>query len=262
MPRPRSSPRARIVERTIFALIVAAPAIALAQPQTWCVPGTSLCTTVQGQASGNVQGQGQGQGQVPRAAPTPVPTQPPQQAPTRTPLPQPTAPPPVYVPPAPAGPTYRAANGFSTCAAVRVGFWSGLHYGGCAALSVRGEDVGFDLELDVLGGGTVPTLDFLLPISIVVPLGNTDDLFTGPYLRFGPDFGYSATLDVASDGFFRLGGHFGGGYGIDLADGVALRLLDVRFYADGRGDKTPVDSDRVGDKIDLGLLFTSGVIFK
>ncbi len=229
-----SKRRGRILGRAIFAAIVVAPAVAIAQ-QTWCVPGTSLCTTVQGQASGNVHGQGQ----VPRPGPTPLPTQPtPAPTPTPTPLPQPTAAPAPYAPPAPAGPTYRGANGFSTCAAVRVGFWSGVHYGGCAALAVRGEIVGFDVELDVLGGGTVPTLDFMVPMSIVVPLGSNDDLFTGPYLRFGPDFGYSATLDVASDGFFRIGGHFGGGYGLDLSDGLALHLLDVRFYADGRADKS------------------------
>ncbi|MDB4995088.1 MAG: hypothetical protein JWM74_2520 [Myxococcaceae bacterium] len=118
-----------------------------------------------------------------------------------------------------------------------------------------------DLELAVLGGGTIPTLDFMLPFSVIVPLGNRD-LWTGPYIRVGPQFGYSATLGVPSDGFFRLGGHLGFGWDVDLSSSLALRLLDVRFYAEGRGDKTPIDTDRLGNRFDLGFWVATGLTFK
>ncbi len=134
----------------------------------------------------------------------------------------PCPPAPAYVPPAPpataryeapqpASPPIRAESGFATCANTRVGFWSGFHFGPCIGFATRGEIIGFDLELDVFAGGTVPTVDFLVPISIVIPIGARDDLWDGAYVRVGPQLGYSITTGKPSDGFFRLGGHVGFG---------------------------------------------------
>jgi hypothetical protein len=156
----------------------------------------------------------------------------------------------------------RGANAISTCGAVRVGFWSGFHGGACAGFTVRGELVGFDIGLMITGGGTVPTLDFTLPVQIIIPLGDRSDLFSGPYIGFGPDFGYAATLGTRSGGFFNIGGHVGGGYETRLSDSLALRVAELGFYAWARADKTPVDSDRVGHQFDLGFTLSSGVIFK
>lgn len=150
--------------------------------------------------------------------------------------------------------------GFSACAAVRIGLWSGMHYGGCLFVPYRSRTIGIDVfETQVTAGGELPTLDVVVaPVSGLVKLVPDDTVWGGLYLRVGPQVGYSFPRSDEAHRYFRFGGHAGIGYELDVASNVALRLLDARFVAEATGNR----ADREGHRFDLGVLLTTGIVFK
>ena len=257
------------------------------QPATrTCIPGTNIClggngegglgagggaggqvgpNGASGHANGGANGNGNanGNGQVP---PSPSPPAPPQVAPPASPV-EPSPPVARWVPPAgPPTPSNDYSighgswqSGILSCGIVRAGFWSGFHFGGCLALPVRLKNVGFDfLETQLTAGGTIPTFDVVVsPVSGLVPLAS-DGLWQHAYLRLGVQAGYSWPTTAVGHELVRGGGHAGIGYEWDVAPGLALRLVDLRFV----GEVTGNDADRLGHAYDLGVMFSSGLVLK
>jgi hypothetical protein len=128
------------------------------------------------------------------------------------------------------------------------------------AIPVRTRSIGLDiLETQITSGGTRPTLDVVVsPFSGMINLWPDDTLWGRPYVRVGMQLGYSFPERDDVHRFFRFGGHIGLGYEWDVAEGVALRLLDVRFVGEATGNEV----DRLGRRFDLGVMFSSGVTFK
>ena len=226
----------------------------------YCVPGTAICVKVQGNGNGN--------GQVtPPPAPTYVPPPPPTYVPPPPPPPPTYVPPPV-APPPPASPPPPTNNysvghgsfgaGFAACGVARVGLWSGYHFGGCLAIPYRQANVGFDfVETQVTAGGKRPTVDVIVaPVSALFLFGG-DAPWSHFYVRLGLQAGYSWSTRADGNDFFRFGGHAGIGYERDFGS-VTLRLADVRIS----GEVTGADADRIGNRYDLGITLSSGIIFR
>ena len=64
--------------------------------------------------------------------------------------------------------TGRFGVGVSGCAVVRAGVWSGFKAGGCVAVSFRFEALTFEMETQLLYGGTTHAFDWTFPLSFVL----------------------------------------------------------------------------------------------
>jgi len=246
--------------------VLAYPALADAQPRgpAVCLPGTTVCAssdghggvqvtgtgnaqvtpngaTAQGQANGNANASGQGNesggGQTN-----------------------------IYPPPqySGAGSSYRGYEGrygfgVGFCPIARVGVWSGFKAGGCFTISFRFESLTFEMETQLLYGGTTNAFDWTFPVSFVIPLANQDSLFEGGYLRFGGS-PVGATFAHTRDGgsFVRFGLFAGGGYELEISRALTWRVFDARLSFDMATKRA---MDRQGHWLDLGLQVGTGIIF-
>ena len=224
---------------------LAIPASARAQ-QPICVPGTPYCASTDGNggvhlggqvgpngasawgnANGNANAQGRGAWRPP--------------------------------PPRPASPPRRFGFGFGPSAVVRGGLWSGFKGGGSFAVSFRFESLAFEMETQLVHGGTTSATDWTFPMSFLVPLGQRRTLFEGLYLRFGGSpIGATFAKQEDGGGFVRFGVHAGAGYELRLGGAVTWRVLDARVSFD-LGTKKALD--RLGHEYDGGLQLGSGLVF-
>jgi hypothetical protein len=154
--------------------------------------------------------------------------------------------------------TGRFGVGVDVCPVVRAGIWSGFKGGGCVGVSFRWEALTFEMETQLLYGGTTHAFDWTLPLSFIIPLANEHSLFEGPYLRFGGS-PVGATFAKKEDGgsFVRFGLFTGAGYELMLGDRISWRVIDVRASFD-LGTKRAMD--RVGHWIDLGAQLSTAII--
>ena len=143
-----------------------------------------------------------------------------------------------------------------------------MHRGACSGCSGKSEKIkAFDpvrqasVELASstdLSHSMSTSFDVVVsPVSGVVPFAS-EGLWQHAYLRFGVQAGYSWPTTTVGSKFFRGGGHAGIGYEWDVAQGVALRLFDLRFVSEVTGN----DADRLGHAYDLGVTLSSGLVFK
>lgn len=162
-------------------------------------------------------------------------------------------------PPRPASPPRRFGFGFGPSAVVRGGLRSGFKGGGSFAVSFRFASLAFEMETQLVHGGTTRATDWTFPLSFLVPLGQRRTLFEGLYLRFGGS-PIGATFAKAEDGggFVRFGVHAGAGYELRLGGVVTWRVLDARVSFD-LGTKKALD--RLGHEYDGGLQLGSGLTF-
>jgi len=149
--------------------------------------------------------------------------------------------------------------GVALCPIARVGIWSGFKVGGCAAVSFRWEALTFEMETQLLYGGTTHAFDWTFPLSFLIPLANQKSLYEGPYLRFGGS-PVGATFAHAKDGgsFVRFGLFAGGGYELDVSRALTWRVFDARLSFD-MGTRRAMD--RQGHWVDLGLQLGTGIVF-
>jgi hypothetical protein len=237
--------------------LIAAEGSAFAQPQPWCVPGTQFCA--QGDGKGGVRVGGSAQGQAgpggasgsatgnaganadanananansssdssgyyaSRSAPT------------------------------------RFGVGSAFCATVKAGVFSGVKGGGCFALSFRWEPLFFEMETQLLFGGTRHSIDWLFPMSFVIPLTSERSLYEGLQLRVGGS-PFGVTFAKAENGgtFVRFGLHAGVSYEWDFSDAAAWRVFDARAFLDF-GTKREVDER--GNFLDFGGQLSTGIVF-
>jgi hypothetical protein len=148
--------------------------------------------------------------------------------------------------------------GVTGCPIVRVGIWSGLKAGGCVAVSFRFEDLTFEMETQLLYGGTTDAFDWTFPMSFLIPFNNTRSLFEGGYLRFGGS-PVGATFASQENGgnFVRFGLFAGGGYELRLSRKVSWRVFDARLSFD-MGTRRAMD--KKGNWVDLGLQLGTGIV--
>jgi hypothetical protein len=148
--------------------------------------------------------------------------------------------------------------GVAGCPIVRIGVWSGFKAGGCIAVSFRFEGFMFEMETQLLYGGTTHAFDWTFPMSFLIPLGNQRSLYEGGYLRFGGS-PVGATFAHEEDGgsFVRFGLFAGAGYELLINDSIAWRVIDARFSFD-MGTRRAMDRD--GHWVDLGLQLGTGLV--
>jgi hypothetical protein len=152
----------------------------------------------------------------------------------------------------------RFGTGVTLCPIVRIGVWSGLKAGGCVAVSFRFESLTFEMESQLLYGGSTHAFDWTFPMSFLIPLANADSLYEGPYLRFGGS-PVGATFARKKDGgsFVRFGLFAGAGYELDVAKWLTWRVFDARFSFD-MGTRRAMD-DRE-HWVDLGFQLGTGLV--
>jgi hypothetical protein len=148
--------------------------------------------------------------------------------------------------------------GVTGCPVVRIGVWSGVKAGGCFAVSFRFEALTFEMETQLLYGGTTHAFDWTFPMSFIVPLANESSLFDGAYLRFGGS-PVGATFARKRDGgsFVRFGLFAGAGYELEVTRGFTWRVIDARVSLD-MGTRRAMD--RVDNWLDLGLQLGTGIV--
>jgi hypothetical protein len=153
----------------------------------------------------------------------------------------------------------RYGSAATLCAIGRVGIWSGFKAGGCLAFSFRWEALTFEMETQLLYGGTTHAFDWTFPLSFLIPLANDDSLFEGGYLRFGGS-PIGVTFARAEDGgnFIRFGLFAGGGFELELGDAATWRVFDARLSFD-MGTRRAMD--RLDNWVDLGLQVGTGLVF-
>jgi hypothetical protein len=153
----------------------------------------------------------------------------------------------------------RFGVGVTLCPIARIGVWSGFKAGGCVAVSFRFEAVTFEMESQLLYGGTTHAFDWTFPMSFLVPLANDSSLFEGPYLRFGGS-PVGATFAKRKDGgsFVRFGLFAGAGYELRFNRALTWRVIDARLSFD-MGTRRAMDQK--GHWVDLGLQVGSGLVF-
>jgi hypothetical protein len=154
--------------------------------------------------------------------------------------------------------TGRFGVGVNGCVIARAGIWSGYKAGGCAGVSFRFEDFAFEMETQLLYGGTTHAFDWTFPMSFLIPLDNARSLFEGGYLRFGGSpIGVTFAHEKDGGNFLRFGLFAGAGYELEIAQGLSWRVIDARLSFD-MGTRRAMD--RLGNWVDLGLQVGTGLV--
>jgi hypothetical protein len=153
----------------------------------------------------------------------------------------------------------RYGSAATLCAIGRVGIWSGFKAGGCLAFSFRWPALTFEMETQLLYGGTTHAFDWTFPMSFLIQLDNDDSLFEGPYLRFGGSpVGVTFAREEDGGSLIRFGLFAGAGYELELGDAATWRVFDARLSFD-MGTKRAMD--RLGHWVDLGFQLGTGLVF-
>jgi hypothetical protein len=152
----------------------------------------------------------------------------------------------------------RFGAGVTFCGTFKVGVLSGYKGGPCFAISFRTEPLTFEMETELLFGGTRHSIDWVFPMSFVIPLTSQRSLYEGLHLRVGGS-PIGVTFARARDGgnYLRFGLHAGLSYEWDLADAVTWRVFDARAFLDF-GTRREVD--RLGNFLDFGGQLSTGIV--
>jgi hypothetical protein len=153
----------------------------------------------------------------------------------------------------------RFGTGVALCATIKAGVFSGIKGGGCLAYSFRTEPLTFEMETQLLVGGVRHSIDWLLPLSFVIPLTNERSLYEGLQLRAGGS-PIGVTFAKAENGgtYLRFGLHTGLSYEWNVSKAVSWRVFDARAFLDF-GTKREVDLR--GNFLDFGGQLSTGIVF-
>jgi hypothetical protein len=145
------------------------------------------------------------------------------------------------------------------CGTIKAGVFSGFKGGGCFAISFRTEHIGFEMETQLLYGGVRESIDWVFPMSFLIPLTSQRSLYEGLHLRVGGS-PIGATFASAENGgnYLRFGLHAGVSYEWDFSDAAAWRVFDARAFLDF-GTKREVDER--GNFMDFGGQLSTGIVF-
>jgi hypothetical protein len=153
----------------------------------------------------------------------------------------------------------RWGAGVAGCATIKAGVWSGMKVGPCFAFSFRFERVSFEMETQLLVGGTRHSVDWVFPMSFVIPLTNQRSLYDGLQLRVGGSpIGATFAKDVDGGNYVRFGLHAGLSYEWDVSSAISWRVFDARAFLDF-GTKREVDLHN--NFLDYGGQLATGIVF-
>ena len=126
-------------------------------------------------------------------------------------------------------------------------------------MSFRFEALAFEMESQLLFGGVRHSVDWVFPMSFVIPLTEPRKLYQGLDLRVGGS-PIGVTFAKARNGgnYLRFGLHAGLSYEYDLGPAASWRVFDVRTFLDF-GTKREVD-DR-DNFLDFGGQLSTGIVF-
>jgi hypothetical protein len=149
--------------------------------------------------------------------------------------------------------------GLALCGTVKAGVYSGVKAGPCFGVSFRTEDVGFEMETQLLFGGVRDSVDWMFPLSFVIPLTWQSSLYEGLHLRVGGSpIGVTFADEHNGGNYLRFGLHAGLSYEWDVSDAISWRVFDARAFLDF-GTKREVD--RRGNFLDFGGQLSTGIVF-
>jgi len=150
-------------------------------------------------------------------------------------------------------------TGTAFCATVKAGARSGVKAGGCFALSFRWEPLFFEIETQLLFGGTRRSIDWLFPMSFVIPLTSDGSLYDGLQLRAGgTPIGVTFARYENGKNYARFGLHAGLSYEWDFSDAAAWRVFDARLFLDFAAKR---EIDDHGHFVDYGEQLATGIVF-
>jgi hypothetical protein len=114
------------------------------------------------------------------------------------------------------------------------------------------------METQLLFGGTRHSVDWVFPMSFVIPLTSQPSLYEGLQLRVGGS-PIGVTFAKAQDGgnYLRFGLHAGLSYEWELSTAVSWRVFDARAFLDF-GTKREVDTR--GNFLDFGGQLSTGIV--
>ena len=153
----------------------------------------------------------------------------------------------------------RFGAGILLCGTLKTGIFSGIKAGPCFAVSFRTERLTFELESQLLFGGVRHSVDWVFPMSFVIPLTNQRSLYEGLQLRIGGSpIGATFARERNGGNFIRFGLHTGLSYELGINSALSWRLFDVRTYLDF-GTRRQVDlRDHF---LDFGGQLATGLVF-
>ena len=145
------------------------------------------------------------------------------------------------------------------CGTLKAGVWSGFKGGPCFAVSFRTEAITFEMETQLLFGGVRRSIDWVFPMSFVIPLTSQRSLYEGLQLRVGGS-PIGVTFAKAQNGgtYLRFGLHAGLSYEWGVSDAISWRVFDARAFLDF-GTRREVDLR--GNFLDFGGQLSSGLVF-
>lgn len=153
----------------------------------------------------------------------------------------------------------RWGTGLAFCGTVKAGVFSGVKGGGCFAVSFRFEPLTFEMETQLLYGGVRESIDWVFPMSFMIPLTEERSLYEGLHLRVGGSpIGVTFAKEQNGGSYLRFGLHAGVSYEWDVSDVASWRVFDARAFLDF-GTKREVD--RRGNFLDFGGQLSSGIVF-
>ncbi len=153
----------------------------------------------------------------------------------------------------------RFGAGVAFCGTVKVGVSSGYKIGPCFAVSFRTESITFEMETQLLIGGVRHSVDWVFPMSLVIPLTSQHSLYEGLQLRVGGS-PVGVTFAKSEDGgnYLRFGLHAGLSYEYSLGAAASWRVCDARAFLDF-GTKREADLHR--NFLDFGGQLSTGIVF-
>jgi hypothetical protein len=137
--------------------------------------------------------------------------------------------------------------------------FSGVKGGPCFAVSFRTDVITFEMESQLLFGGVRHSVDWVFPMSFVIPLTSERSLYEGLQLRVGGS-PIGVTFAKAKNGgtYVRFGLHAGLSYELGVSDAVSWRVFDARAFLDF-GTRREVDLR--GNFLDFGGQLSTGIVF-
>src|SRR5204863_287226 len=133
----------------------------------------------------------------------------------------------------------RFGSGLALCGTVKAGVLSGYKAGPCFAVSFRTERLTFEMETQLLIGGTRHSIDWVFPMSFVIPLTSQRSLYEGLQLRVGGSpIGVTFAKDQDGGNYIRFGLHAGTSYELDMTAALTWKVFDARDSATGRVQRT------------------------
>jgi hypothetical protein len=115
------------------------------------------------------------------------------------------------------------------------------------------------MESQLLFGGKRHSIDWVFPMSFVIPLTTQRSLYEGLQLRVGGSpIGVTFAKERDGGNYLRFGLHAGLSYEYDLGPAASWRIFDARAFLDF-GTRPEVD-DR-GNILDFGGQLSTGIVF-